>query len=93
MDDILSRQRSPLDKLGVGYAIESSRKNDANPNASKDKNMEKLQNYANLPSSKRSKERIQHYIVRSLAPRRNVNVAGSNKYHQRTSRKNSFRDA
>ena len=41
LDDIISYQRSTLDKSGLGYVDESSRKNDANPNASKNKDVRK----------------------------------------------------
>lgn len=51
---ILSRQRC-LHKFGFGYACESSIKNDENANASKYKNMEKIQSCANTPSSNKSK--------------------------------------
>jgi len=70
LDDILSHQRSPLNKYGLGYVVESSGKSDANPNASKDKNVEKLESCANIPNSNKSKEKNQNNIGGSFASRR-----------------------
>jgi len=49
LDDILSHQRSPLDKSGLGYACEPSTNND---NASNNKDMRKPGRY-DTPSSKK----------------------------------------
>lgn len=69
MDDILSFQISPHEKYGLGYAGEPSRKGDANPKASKNKNVEKPEGCANIPNSNRSKERSQNNIGRTYGPR------------------------
>lgn len=91
LDDILSHQRSPLDKSGLGYASESSRKNDENPNASNKKDVRKLERNVDALSSMKGKSQVD--IGRNPTPRRNadgVKDARSNGYHQRIPRKNDF---
>ena len=57
LDDILSHQRSSLDKSGLGYASESSRKNDAKPNASNNKDVRKPERNVDAPNSSKGKEK------------------------------------
>ena len=59
LDDILSHQRSPLDKSGLGYEVESSSKNDANPNASNKKDARKPGRNVDAPSSSKGKDKSQ----------------------------------
>jgi len=92
LDNILSHQRSPLDKSRLGYAGESSRKNDANPNASNNKDVRKPERNVDAPSSSKGKSQVD--IGRNPTPRRNadgVKDARTNGYHQRISRQNDFR--
>ena len=94
LDDILSHQRSPLDKSGLGYAGESSRKNDANPNASNNKDVRKPGRNVDAPSSSEGKEKRQDNYGRNPPPRRNaygVKDARSDGYHQRIPRQKEFR--
>ena len=89
LDDILSRQRSPPDKLGLGYAGDPSSKNDANPNASNNKDVRKLERNIDAPSSSKGKDKSQGNNEGSLIPRRNIdNVkdARRNGYNKRISR-------
>ena len=89
LDDILSHQRSPLDKSGLRYAGESSRKNDANSNASNNKDMRKPGRNVDAPSSNKGKEKSQNNYGRNPPPRRNsdgVKDARSNGYHERIPR-------
>ena len=91
LDSILSHQISPLNKSSLGYASESSNKNDAIPNASNNKDVEKLGRNIDAPSSSKGKKKGQADIVRNPTPRRYVvgvkNVRG-NKFEQRIPRKN-----
>ena len=83
LDDILSHQRSPLDKSGLGYAGELSNKNDVNYNSSNNKNVMKLIRY-DTPSSNKGKS--QYDIQRNPTPRRladGVKNARGNKFDQR----------
>ena len=87
LDDILSHQRSPLDKSGLGYACEPSTNND---NASNNKDMRKPGRY-DTPSSKKWKR--QDDIRRKPTPRRltdDVNNTKGNEYHQIIPRKKDF---
>ena len=54
LDDILSHQRSTLDKSGLRYAGESSRKND---NASNNKDVRKTKRNVDAPSYNKGKEK------------------------------------
>ena len=83
LDDILNHQRSPLDKSGLGYAGESSRKNE---NASNKKDVRKPGRNVDAPN----KDKSQVDIGRNPTPRRNENGvkdARSNGYNQRIPRK------
>ena len=94
LDDILSHQRSPLDKSGLGYAGESSNKNDAIPNASNNKDVEKLGRNIDAPSSSKGKEKSQDDIGRNPTPRRyadGVKNARGNNFDQRILRQNDLR--
>lgn len=93
MGDILSHQRSPLGKYGLGYAGDSSRKSDASHKASKNKNMKKIEHYASITSSRKIKERTQNNIGGTYLPRIYVDFLGRNKYHQRTSMQNTLKGA
>jgi len=97
LDDMLSYHRIPSDKLGLGYAGESSNKNE---NASNKRDMKKTERNGNAPSSNEGKEKNQGYNRtnpaprRKPAPRRNVDDdkdARGNGYHQRISRQKGFR--
>jgi len=70
LDGILSHQISPLDKSRLVYAGEPSNKNDANPNASNKKDVEKLGSNIYSPTSSKSKVKIQDDIGRNPPPRR-----------------------
>jgi len=92
LDDILSHQRSPLDKSGLGYAGESSSKNDANPNVSNNKDVRKPKRNIDAPSSSKGKSQVD--IRRNPTPRRNADGAKdarSNGYHQSISRQKDFK--
>jgi len=94
LDGILNHQRSPLDKSGLGYAGESSSKNDANPNASNNKDVRNPGRNVDAPSSNKGKEKSQDNYGRNLSPRRNadgVKDARRNGYHQRIPRQKDFR--
>ena len=94
LDDIESHQRSPLDKSGLGFACEPSSRNDANPNASNNKDVEKLGRNIDNPSSNKSKEKSQDDIRRNPTPRRyadGVKNARGNNFDQRIPRHNDFR--
>ena len=87
LDDILSHQRSPLDKLGLGYVGESLRKND---NASNKKYVRKPGRNVDAPSKGKS----QVGIGRNHTPRRNANgvkYVRSNGYHQRIPTQKDFK--
>jgi len=91
LDDMLNHQRFPFDKSCLGYAGESSNKND---NASNKRDVKKLERNSDAPSSSKGKEKNQGNNGRNPTPRRNVdNVkdARSNGYHQRISRQKYFR--
>ena len=88
LDDILSHQRSSLDKSGLGYVGEPSRKND---NASNNKDVRKP-GRNDTPSS--SKGKSQDDIRRNPTPRRvtnDVKNTKGNEYHQIIPRKKYFR--
>ena len=92
LDDILSHQISPLDKLGLGYAGETSNKTDANPNASNNKDVEKLGRNIDVPSS--SKSMSQDDIGRNPTSRRyeySAKNASGNKFDSKIPKKNDFR--
>jgi len=92
LDDILIHQRSPLDKSCLGYVGEPSRKNDANPNASNNKDVENLGRNVDAPSSNKRKEINQDSLIRNPTPRscaKGVKDARCNGYHQRITRKNT----
>lgn len=55
LEDILSYQSSPLDKLGLGYIGESSRKYD---NSSKDKYVRKREEMLMLPVPAKERRRV-----------------------------------
>lgn len=91
LDDILSHQRSPLDKLGLGYSGESSSKND---NASNNKDVRKPERNVDAPSSSKGKEKTQDNYGRNPTPRRladGVKNTKGNEYHQRISRQKEFK--
>ena len=86
LDDMLSHERYPFDKSGLGYAGESSSKND---NASNNKDMRKSERDVDAPSFSKGKYKSQENNEGSPIPRRNVDVvkdARSSNYHQRISR-------
>ena len=88
LDDILSHQRSPLDKSGLGYAGEPSSKND---NASNNKDVRKLERDVDDRNS--NKGRSQDDIRINPTPRRYANGvknARGNKFDQRILRHNDF---
>ena len=60
LDDILSHQRSPLDKSDLGYAGESSSKND---NASNNKDVRKPRRNVDAPSKARVKLTLEEIIL------------------------------
>ena len=87
MDDMLSHQRSPFDKSGLGYEGESSNKND---NASNNKDVRKPRINVAAPS----KGKGQVDIGRNPTPRRNadgVNDARINGHHQKIPSQKDFR--
>ena len=92
LDDMLSYHRCPYDKSGLGYAGETSNKNES---ASNKRDVKKPETNGDAPSSSKGKEKNQGYNRinpiprRNLAPRRNVDDdkdARGNGYHQRISR-------
>ena len=91
LDDMLSYHRCPFDKSGLGYAGESSNKND---NASNKRDVKKPERNGDAPSSSKGKEKNQGNNGRNPAPRRNVDDVKdvrSNGYHQRISRQKDFK--
>jgi len=103
LDDMLSYHRCPSDKSGLGYASESSNKNE---NALNKRDVKKSERNGDAPSSSKGKEKNQGYNRRNPIPRRNPaprrkpaprrNVdddkdARGNGYHQRISRQKGFR--
>ena len=84
LDDILSHQTSPLDKSGLGYAGESSSKNDASPNASNNKDVRNPERNVDAPNSSKGKEKSQDNNGRNPTPRRladDVKNTKGNEYH------------
>ena len=91
LDDILSHQRSPRDKSGLGYARESSSKN---YNASNNKDVRKPKRNVDSPSSNKGKEKSQDNYGRNPTPRRLANGVKNtkgNEYHQKFQRQKDFR--
>ena len=66
LDDMLSSQICPFDKLGLGYASESSNKND---NASNKMDVKKPERNGDAPSSSKGKKKNQGNNGRNPAPR------------------------
>jgi len=78
----------------LGYESESSSKNDANPNASNNKDVRKTERNIDAPSSSKSKEKSQDNYGRNPTPRRyadGVKDARGNGYYQRIPRQKDFR--
>ena len=91
LDVILSQQRSPIEKSGLGYAGESSSNND---NASNIEDARNLEINVDAPSSSKGKEKNQDNDGRNSTPRRladGVKNTKGNEYHQRIPRKKDSR--
>jgi len=85
---------SPFDKSGLGYAGESSRKNDENPNASNNKDVRKPRRNVDAPSSEKCKEKSQDNYGRNPTPTKladGVKNTEGNGYHQRIPRQKNFK--
>ena len=91
LDDMLSHQRSPFDKSGLGYKGESSSKDD---HTSNNKNMRKSDRNNDAPSSSKGKEKSQGNNGRNPAPRKladNVKNTKGNEYFQGILRQKDLR--